>query len=61
MNGQRYENEELFKYLSLLITNTNEVNAEIMARIYAGNTLQCNGPFTEGKIRNRHYPFTDET
>jgi len=61
MNGQRYENVELFKYLGLLITNTNEVRAEIKARIYAGKTLQCNGPFTEGKIHKSHCPFTDET
>jgi len=52
MNGQRYENLETFKYLGLLI-NTKEVKAEIKAIIFAGNTLQWNGPFTEGKIRNK--------
>jgi hypothetical protein len=34
MNGQRYENLEMFKYLGLMITNTNEVKAAIKARIF---------------------------
>jgi len=49
MNGQRYENVDMFKYLGLLITNTNDVTAEIKARIFAGNMLQCTGSFTGGR------------
>jgi hypothetical protein len=37
INGQKYENVEMFKYLGSLITNTNEVEAEIKVRIIAGN------------------------
>jgi hypothetical protein len=35
--GQNYENVEMFKYLCSLITNTNEVEAEIKVGITAGN------------------------
>jgi hypothetical protein len=37
INEQKYENAEMFKYLGSLITNTNEVEAVIKARIIAGN------------------------
>jgi hypothetical protein len=37
MNGRKYENVEMFKYLDSLITNTNEVEAEMKGRIIAGN------------------------
>jgi hypothetical protein len=37
INGHKYENIGMFKYLGSLITNTNEVEAEIKARIIAGN------------------------
>jgi hypothetical protein len=37
INGQKDENVEIFKYLWSLITNTNEVEAEIKARIISGN------------------------
>jgi hypothetical protein len=37
INGQKYENVEMFKYLGFLITNTNEVEAEIKAGIIDGN------------------------
>jgi hypothetical protein len=37
INGQKYENVDVFKYLGSLITNTNEVEAEIKAKIIAGN------------------------
>jgi hypothetical protein len=37
VNGQRYENEKMFKYLGSLVTKINEVEAERKARIIAGN------------------------
>jgi sorting nexin-29 len=37
INGQRYENIEVFKYLGSLVTDTNEVETEIKARIIADN------------------------
>jgi hypothetical protein len=38
INGQNYENVEMFKYLGSLLTNTNEAEVEIKVRITAGNT-----------------------
>jgi len=37
INGQRYENVEIFKHLCSLVTNTDEVETEIKARIIAGS------------------------
>jgi hypothetical protein len=37
INGQKYENVEMYKYLGSLVTNTNDAEAEIKARIIAGN------------------------
>jgi hypothetical protein len=37
INGQRYENTEIFKCLGSFVTNTNEVEREVKARIIAGN------------------------
>jgi hypothetical protein len=39
-NGQRYVNADIsFKHLGFEVTNTNEVDADINARITAGNTV----------------------
>jgi hypothetical protein len=37
INGQRYENVEMFKYLGSLVTDTDEVQAEMKDSITAGN------------------------
>jgi len=37
MTGQKYENVEIFKYLGTLITNANEADAKIKAKIISGN------------------------
>jgi phage tail sheath gpL-like len=37
INGNKYENVEMFKYLDSLITNTNEVEEDIKVRIIPGN------------------------
>jgi hypothetical protein len=37
INGQRYENVEMFKHLCSLVTNTDEVETKIKARIIAGS------------------------
>jgi hypothetical protein len=37
INGQRCENVEMFKHLCSLVTNTDEVETEIKARIIAGS------------------------
>jgi hypothetical protein len=37
INGQRYEYVEMFKHLCSLVTNTDEVETEIKARVIAGS------------------------
>jgi hypothetical protein len=37
INGQRYENLEMFKHLCSLVPNKDEVETEIKARIIAGS------------------------
>jgi hypothetical protein len=40
INGHRYENLEMFKYLGSLVTNTNAVEAEKKEKIFAGNKFR---------------------
>ena len=49
INGHRYENLEIFKYLGSLVTNINAVEAEIKGKIFAGNKF-CHA---QGHLRKK--------